>query len=498
MLQTRSPMIRKAFWFILIAAIAMATQADFATQVRAGQHGELQFDSLPVAVEVRTGDFETMLEKRVVRVLVPYSRTLYFNDKGREHGVTADLVRDFEEFLNRKHRKKLHNRPITVMIIVTPRDQLIPDVVKGLGDIAAGNLTVTDERLKHVDFTAPEGERSVAEIVLTRKQDGPIAGVDDLAGRTVHVRASSSYRESLDDLNARLSRAGREPVKIVLVSDVLEDEDLMEMLDAGVLSAIVVDDWKAKMWAQILPNIILNKGAAVRTGGQIGWAHRKNSPLLVAELNEFYHKFAKQRASIPYRFAKYSKQVKRLQDPTGRNDWKRFRETVALFEKYGEKYGFDPLMLAAQGFQESGLDQSVRSPVGAIGVMQLMPETGSSMKVGDITIAEHNIHAGAKYMNTIITNYFKDARFDEMNRALFAFAAYNAGPNRIAKLREVAKKRGLNPDVWFDNVEIVVSEKVGRETTTYVRNVAKYYYSYKLTLELKEDQRKAREALKPK
>jgi membrane-bound lytic murein transglycosylase MltF len=154
-------------------------------------------------------------------------------------------------------------------------------------------------------------------------------------------------------------------------------------------------------------------------------------------------------------------------------------------------------MLAAQGFQESKLDQNVRSPVGAIGIMQLMPATGQSMKVGDITVTEPNIHGGAKYMNTIMTKYFADAHFDELNRTLFAFAAYNAGPNRIAKLRKLAAERGLNPDVWFDNVEIVVSEKVGRETTTYVRNIMKYYVSYKLILQLNEEQRKARGALTP-
>jgi membrane-bound lytic murein transglycosylase MltF len=438
-----------------------------------------------------------MLGRRTVRVLLPYSRTLYFNDKGKERGLAAETARDFEEFLNKKYRKKLHNRPITVLLIPTPRDQLLPRLVEGLGDIAAGNLTVTDGRLQQVDFAAPADLRSVSEVVVTRKQDGPLASVDELAGKTVHVRASSSYHESLRTLNLLFTRTGKVPVKIVLVSELLEDEDLMEMLDAGVIPAIVVDDWKAKMWAQILPNVIVNEGAAVRSGGTVGWAHRKNSPLLAAELDEFYYKYEKQRGTIPYRLAQYHKQVKRLQDPTGRNDWKRFQETVALFEKYGARYGFDPLMLAAQGFQESKLDQSVRSPVGAIGVMQLMPDTGASMKVGDVTVTEPNIHAGVKYMNTILTNYFEGAHFDDLNRTLFAFAAYNAGPNRIVRLRTVAAERGLDPNVWFDNVEVVVSEKVGRETTTYVRNILKYYVSYKLTLEMQQEQEKARDALAP-
>jgi membrane-bound lytic murein transglycosylase MltF len=136
--------------------------------------------------------------------------------------------------------------------------------------------------------------------------------------------------------------------------------------------------------------------------------------------------------------------------------------------------------------------------VGAVGIMQLMPATGASMKVGDVHVTEPNIHGGTKYMNELMTKYFKDANFDETNRTLFAFASYNAGPNRIAKLRKVAADRGLDPNLWFDNVEIVVSEKVGRETTTYVRNILKYYVSYKLTLERQQQQERAREAMESK
>jgi membrane-bound lytic murein transglycosylase MltF len=449
-----------------------------------------------ISIPTRTGDFDVMLGRRSIRVLVPYSRTLYFSDKGHERGLTAETVRDLETFLNKKYRRKLHNRPITVVLVPTPRDELIPRLVSGLGDIAAGNLTVTPERLFRVDFFTPAGGREVSELVLTNKQTGPLASVDGLAGKTVYVRASSSYFASLTDLNRRFASQNRPSIQIVKVDEALEDEDLMEMLDAGVIGVTVVDDWMANMWAKILPGVIVNTNAAVRTGGQIGWAFRKDSPLLRAEISEYYAK-QKTAGTFNYRFAQYQKKAKRLQDPTGRADWKRFQETVALFEKYGNQYGFDPLMLAALGFQESRLDQNARSAVGAVGIMQLMPATGESMKVGDVTVTEPNIHAGTKYMNELMTKYFKDATFDETNKSLFAFASYNAGPNRIARLRTVAAERGLDPNVWFDNVEIVVSEKVGRETTTYVRNILKYYVSYKLTLDRQNDQQRAREELKP-
>jgi membrane-bound lytic murein transglycosylase MltF len=159
---------------------------------------------------------------------------------------------------------------------------------------------------------------------------------------------------------------------------------------------------------------------------------------------------------------------------------KRFEATLKLFEKYGKKYSFDPFMLAAQGYQESRLNQQARSPAGAIGIMQIMPATGKALKVGNIREIEPNIHAGAKYMDQIVNLYFPDAKFSEAERSLFAIAAYNAGPANIVRMRKLAAKRGLDPDKWFNNVEIVASERLGTETTTYVRNIYKYYVAYKL------------------
>jgi membrane-bound lytic murein transglycosylase MltF len=154
-------------------------------------------------------------------------------------------------------------------------------------------------------------------------------------------------------------------------------------------------------------------------------------------------------------------------------------------------------MLAAQGYQESQLNQSARSHVGAIGIMQIMPATGAELKVGDILVAEPNIHAGAKYMDHLMEKYFPDANFSEGNRPLFAFASYNAGPGNISRMRKEAKKRGLDPDKWFNNVELVTAEKIGAETTTYVRNIYKYYTAYKLTQEAHEASIKARESVAP-
>ncbi len=486
--------------FAAVAAIASATLA-FGQQAAPAATAKPEAApakprQLTIANKSWTGDFDKMLERRVIRVFAPYSRSLYFSDKGRERGLSAELIRDFEHYLNVKYAKQLGKRPLTVYIGPATRDRLLPDVAEGFADIAIGNITVTDERLKLVDFVArDEGKRAISEVVVTGPTSPTIATLDDLAGKKVHVRKASSYFESLSLLNARFKKDGKPEMTLVLVPESLEDEDMMEMLNTGLFEVMVIDDWKAKMWAQVLPKLKVRTDLVLRADAKTGWAIRKNSPKLAAEIDDFYTNWALKQGVVAYRMSQYMKRIKELKDPTTSADWKRFQETIAIFEKYGPKYGFDPLMLAAQGYQESGLNQNAKSQVGAIGVMQIMPVTGAELKVGDINITENNIHGGAKYMDQLMTKYFPDAHFSEGNRPLFAFASYNCGPGNVSKSRKEAAKRGLDPDKWFNNVEVVVAEKIGTETTTYVRNIYKFYVAYRLTLDAQDTARKAREQM---
>jgi membrane-bound lytic murein transglycosylase MltF len=443
------------------------------------------------------GDFDQILERRMIRVLIPYSRSLFFNDKGRERGIAAENMRDFERYLNRKYAKELGKRPLTIHLVATTRDKLFTQLNEGLGDIALGNLTETDDRKKLVDFVAPRDIKPVKELLAMGPKAPEIKTLDDLSGKTVRARPSSSYAESLAALNTRLQAAGKPPVKIGSLPDALEDEDALEMLNVGLLDFVVVDDWKGRMWAQVLPNITVREDLVLREDAYTGWAVRKGSPKLQAAILDFYVNFFKKEGVLAYRKAEYHKNVKEISNNSGGAAMKRFQDTIALFEKYGQKYGFDPLMLAAQGYQESQLRQDAKSHVGAIGVMQVMPATGQSLNVGDIRSIEPNIHAGTKYMDQLMTKYFLDAKFDDQNRSLFAFAAYNAGPGNISKMRKLAATRGLDPDKWFNNVEIVTAEKIGIEATTYVRNIYKYYVAYKLTQEAQAAQRSAREQVAP-
>jgi membrane-bound lytic murein transglycosylase MltF len=437
------------------------------------------------------GDFDGMLERRTIRVLVPYSRTLYFNDKGAQRGLVADSLKEFETFLNRKH--KLKARPITVVAIPTTREELLPGLLQGTGDLAAGNLTITAERAKRVDFSVPVTEE-VVEIVVTGPASPALATLDDLAGQEVHVRRSSSYHDSLMRLNKRFRALDKPQMKLALVPEALEDEDMMDMLGAGLLKVIAVDDWKAELWAGLLPKIKPRPDLALSSAGATGWAFRKDSPKLAAVVNEYIGRYPGARAK---RFKTYPAYLKQLRNATAEADWQRFEKTIALFRKYGERYSFDYLMVAALGYQESRLDQRARSHVGAIGIMQLMPETGRGLKVGDITKAEPNVHGGFKYLRQIYDRHLDTDGLDEQNRTLLAIAAYNAGSGRVANLRAEAAAKGLDPNVWFNNVELVAARRIGHETVVYVRNVYKYYIAYTLQLETLEARRAAAAKLKP-
>jgi membrane-bound lytic murein transglycosylase MltF len=264
------------------------------------------------------------------------------------------------------------------------------------------------------------------------------------------------------------------------------------MVNAGLVKTTVVDNYMAEFWKGLLPNLVLHPNVAVASGGTLGVAVRRNSPKLMAAANGWIKKHGPKTTFGNMMTQRYLKSTKFAKSATSAAEMKRFEETVEFFRTYGRKYDLDYLLMAAQGFQESGLDHSVRSPVGAIGVMQVMPATGKELKVGDIRDIETNIHAGVKYIRFMIDTYFANEPMDKLNKGLFAFAAYNAGPSRIQQLRREAVKRGLNPNLWFNNVERIASERIGRETVTYVSNIYKYYIAYRLAMEEVEQRRQTK------
>lgn len=436
------------------------------------------------------GDFDGMKARNRIRALVPYSKTFYFLDGPKQRGLTYDLLEEFEKFVN----KKLGRKTIRVNVIVIPtgRDRLFTDLVEGRGDIAAGNLTITPQRLKKCDFTAPL-YTGVDEIIVTGPKSPRIKTIDDLAGKEIYVRASSSYYDSLNQLNASFKKTGREQLKIKLADDYLEDEDLLEMMNAGLIPMIVVDSHKGKFWSQVFKNISLHPDIKVRNGGKIAWAIRKKSPKLKSAINEFVKSHKKGTLTGNILFKRYLRNTQWVRNSISEKELQRLDKALDLFEKYSLRYDFDWLMVAALAYQESGIDQSKRSPAGAIGVMQILPSTAAdpNVNIPDIEDMENNIHAGVKYLHFIRERYFEKEQMDSFNKMLFSFASYNAGAGKIDQLRKQARQRGLDPNVWFRNVEIIAGEEIGRETVQYVSNIYKYYIAYRLIVNRPDTKKKA-------
>ncbi len=426
------------------------------------------------------GDYDGMVERHLIRVLVVHNKMMFFFDKAQMRGLTYEVFHEFEKNINKK--LKTGARKVRVVFLPVPRDKLLPWLLEGRGDIAAANLTIINERQELVDFTNPL-LKNVKEILVSGPSAPQLRGIEDLSGKEVHVRSSSSYYQHLEQLNTRLKKQGKKPVKIVNVSEYMEDSDLLEMVNAGLIPMTVVDDHKASFWVQVFDKITIHPDIILNSGGKIAWAIRKDSPQLKMVLNDFIKKHRKGTLLGNILFKRYLVNNKWARNSLGPKELKKFQELADIFKHYSDQYDFDYLMIAALAYQESRLNQSLRSEAGAIGIMQLLPTTAADKNVGipDIETLENNVHAGVKYLRFIRDRYFSDPSIDALNKNLFTFAAYNAGPAKIRRLRAEAKKKGLDPNVWFGNVEVVAARKIGRETVQYVSNIYKYYIAYSLT-----------------
>ncbi len=427
------------------------------------------------------GDLDGMLERRVVRVLVPYSRTGYFIDGGTQRGMNYEIMAGFEEQLNERYAEGLIR--INLVFVPTTRDRLIPALEEGLGDIVAANLTVTEERSERIQFTTPLG-RNVRELLVRHVEAPAPDSLADLAGQAVFVSANSSYAEHLRNVNRQLETDGLEPIRVREAPSYFQTEDALEMVNAGLVDYTIADGYLANFWQQVLPDLVVHQDIAVSEGNNIAYAIRKDSPELAAELNDYLATVRKGTLMGNILFKRYLESTEFVSSATDDAARARFMATSQLFQQHAEDNDLNWLMLAAQSYQESRLDHSVVSPVGAIGIMQLLPSTGQDMGVEDVRVLEANIEAGARYVRYLMDEFFDDPEIDPENRLLFALAAYNAGPGRIRSLRREAAERGLDPNRWFNHVERITAERVGRETVIYVSNIAKYYVAYQLAFDL--------------
>jgi membrane-bound lytic murein transglycosylase MltF len=353
-------------------------------------------------------------------------------------------------------------------------------LTSGVGDLIAYGVAVTPERERQVAFSVPI-LTDVKQIVVTGKGFGPVSSLQDLSGKKVFVNPLTTYYGNLEKVNESLRKQGKPPILIQSADKNLTDEDLLEMVNAGIIPVTVTITQRAKLWAGVFTNITPQPDLVVAKEGNLAFAMRKDNPQLKELVDEFVKTHAVGTSFGNTVLRRYLQNNHWVKNPTTEAEVKKFTQNVEFFKKYASQYGFDYLMIVAQGYQESMLNQSAKNG-GAVGIMQIKPTTAAAppISIPDVTGAENNIHAGIKVLRDIADKYFSDPKIDPQDRLLLTFASYNAGPNRIAALRKKAASQGLDPNKWFGNVELLVSQSVGQVTVQYVSNIYKYYVAYKM------------------
>jgi membrane-bound lytic murein transglycosylase MltF len=434
-----------------------------------------------------------MRRRGVIRVLVSFKKTEYFIVNGQQRGFEYELMEQYEDYLNKGDKKG--QLRFDVVYIPVPFGTLLSNLAKGRGDVAAAGLTITPERREKVAFTTPY-VRDVSEVVVTGKDDESIKSLGDLSGRIVYVLSGSSYVQHLAGLSEGFKEAGRPPVYVVESDPYLGTEDILELVNAGIVEVTVADNHIARLWANVLPDIKVHEDIAVNTAGEIAWAVRKNNPELLANLNDFLRTHRKGTKLGNVLFKRYYENTRWIQNPLSETSRKKLEQYHALFQKYGAEYSFDWLLIAALAYQESRLNPTKKSNRGAVGIMQIKPSTANDKNVGinDVYKLENNVHAGVKYLAFLRDRYFTSPDIEPGASVHLSLAAYNAGPAKVRRMRDHAKKMGLDPNIWFRNVEQAAQQIVGSETTRYVANIYKYYLAYTLLNNLNDNKAVALEA----
>lgn len=470
----------------LLLIISMAALAPGPAQVTTVAEADEILDHVS---DPWTGDLDGITRRGFIRILTVHNPLFFTFDGVEQRGLAPDIAQEFQKHLDEQIGSL---RSPTVVLIPVARDELLPGLIAGRGDIAAGNLTITPERSKIVDFASPTYP-DINELVITGPAAAEVSSFDDLVAKGLHLRRSSSYFEHMKSFNDAREKAGKKAIPVETVDEYLEDHDLLDLVNASLLPAIVVDSHKAKFWAQVFPNIKVHQDLSIHSGNQVAWALRKNSPQLMETANAFSRKIRKGTLLGNIILKRYMAGAGWMNNALASEDRKRYEDTVGLIKRYAAEYDFDWLMIAAQAYQESRFDQSKTSSAGALGIMQLLPTTAADAAVGipDISAAEDNIHAGVKYLRWLRDTYFSEDDIDPLDRILFSFAAYNAGPGNTAKARRRAAQLGFDPNRWFGHVEIGMYRAVSGEPASYVRKIYKYYVTYRRLEQMREERAEA-------
>ena len=425
--------------------------------------------------ETWTDDLDAVIARGVIRVLVPCSKMYSLTDRHSRNGFSDALVGAFVAEVN----KELGRPALKAVFVPVAEKDLIPALVQGRGDIVAEEVPIAPGKPAGVEFTVPL-RRNTTQVLVCGPAAPEISSLENLSARKVLLQPGSLQARHLTRINVRLAAKGLPPALLLPAPEGFNPEDILEMVNAGMAPCTLTDSVTAALWRRILPKLVVHPLPALRDVGKTAWLVRAHNPLLKARVNLFLSGAADLTAKPDPELERGLKSLVYVINPFTPEHSRSISRFEPAFRNAAAEFRLDPRLLLAQGFLESRLNPKAKGAGGPTGIMQILPATARKLGVGDQSLPENNIRAGAKYLRQLMDKAGAGSDTDTENIMLFALAAYNAGPERIRVLRSQAKQRGLDPDRWFDNVEIVAAEQISRAHVQHVGNVYKYYQAFRM------------------
>ena len=434
-------------------------------------------------------DLEEILTAGKIRVVTNYNSTNYFVYKGQPMGYQFELLQEFATFIGVKLEVTVNNDLQTNFEALQ----------NGLIDIIASNLPVMRESEDYIAYTAPHSfsRQVLVQQAYSSDQKGSnniqyntlIRNQLDLAGKSIYVQKGSAYVQRLRNLANEIG----DSIHIVEISD-YEVEQLVELVAAGEIPYTVCDENLAIVNLNFYPN--LDVETPVSFPQKQAWAVNKNAPELLNAINNWMVSFT-QTPRYQRIYQKYflNKRSIHLVD-AGFHSIKGGQVSVydELIKEESQRFDMDWRLIASIIYQESRFIPDAESWAGALGLMQLMPETAERFGVQSITSPRDNIRGGMQLLQWLDERLA--LRVEDSNERLkFVLAAYNVGIGHVLDAMKLAEKYGMNPTIWNDNVDFFLLHKSdpkyyndpvvefgycrGEEPYQYVREILERYDHYK-------------------
>ncbi|MFD1678876.1 transglycosylase SLT domain-containing protein [Pseudomonas rhodesiae] len=428
---------------------------------------------LEVTKPSKVRDLAEIRSSRTLRVLVNQSRNSSGEVQGQAIGVEYHRLRAFEQYLNGHARD---GQEINLKIIPKAKDQLLAALARGEGDLVApGELL--DINTAHKIVTSDPIISDVPLWLVGVKGERRFTRLEQLSGRTLALTTGSAAADAVSQVNQKLALHKQPPIKVEWVDPTLAVEDVLEMVQAGIFHLTIVEKPIAERWSKILPKLRFDKQVAITSLGDEFWFVRQDASILRASIDRFLKTY-RTPADRDVAFQRIYRRLYQVRNPLARIDRQRLEKLRPVLQKHAEEQGMDWLNLAALAFKESALDPSARNSGGPTGLMQITPSAAQRVGVNNIETLDSNVQASARYLTMIRRKFFASPKLNERERMAFVLAAYNMGPERVQGMRTEAKRRGLNPNQWFFQVERIAMEQVGMSAVGYVNSVNKYYLAF--------------------